>query len=198
VTDVAVLHRTALDGFARRVASLGEGDWHRPTPCADWDVRALVGHVVDENRWAPPLLEGRTIADVGDELSGDPLGDDPMAAWSSSAEAAAAAVARPGALDGTAHLSFGDVPGAEYVMQLTADLLVHAWDLARGTGGDERLDQGVVAAVATWFDAMEAAYRSAGAIGPAVALPEGADEQDRLLARFGRDPRKNQNKEAQR
>jgi uncharacterized protein (TIGR03086 family) len=190
VTDAAALHRVALDGFGRRVVTIGDGAWGRPTPCADWDVRALVGHVVDENRWAPPLLAGRTIADVGDELSGDPLGDDPRAAWDASATVASDAVARPGALEGTAHLSFGDVPGSEYVMQLTADLLVHAWDLARGTGGDDRLDEGVVAAVSTWFDGMEAAYRSAGAIGPAVALPDSADEQDRLLARFGRDPTK--------
>jgi len=191
VTDVAALHRTALEAFGRRVAAVGDDDWHRPTPCADWDVRALVAHVVDENRWAPPLLAGRTIADVGDELSGDPLGDDPKAAWEASAAAAGEAVARPGALEGTTSLSFGDVPGAEYVMQLTADLLVHAWDLARATRGDQRLDGDVVAAVSTWFDANEAAYRSAGAIGPAVALPQGASEQDQLLARFGRDPRKN-------
>ena len=189
MTDTDVLYATALDGCGRRVAGVGADDWHRPTPCADWDVRALVGHVVDENRWAPPLLGGRTIADVGDELSGDPLGDDPKGAWEASAAAAGKAVARPGALEVTTHLSFGDVPGAEYVMQLTADLLVHAWDLARATGGDERLDDDVVAAVATWFDANEAAYRAAGAIGPAVALPEGASDQDRLLARFGRDPR---------
>jgi uncharacterized protein (TIGR03086 family) len=190
MTEVAALHRTALEGCGRRVAGVGPDDWHRPTPCADWDVRALVGHLVDENRWVPPLLAGRTIADVGDELSGDPLGDDPQRAWEASATAAGEAVARPGALDVTTHLSFGDVPGPEYVMQLTADMLVHGWDLARATGEDERLDLGVVEAVATWFDAMEAAYRAAGAIGPAVDLPDGASAQDRLLARFGRDPNK--------
>jgi uncharacterized protein (TIGR03086 family) len=189
VTDVAGVYQTALDGCGRRVAAVGQGDWQRPTPCADWDVRALVAHLVDENRWAPPLLAGRTIADVGDELAGDPLGDDPQEAWDVSAAAAAEAVARPGALEGTTHLSFGDVPGAEYVRQLTADLLVHAWDVARATGGDERLDAAVVDAVATWFDGMEDAYRAAGVIAPAVALPEGASPQDRLLARFGRDPR---------
>jgi uncharacterized protein (TIGR03086 family) len=188
VSDPVTVYATALDGCGRRVAGVGPDDWHRPTPCADWDVRALVAHLVDENRWVPPLLAGRTIADVGDELAGDPLGDDPRAAWAGSAAAAGEAVARPGALDVTTHLSFGDVPGGEYVMQLTADLLVHGWDLARATGGDERLDPGVVDAVATWFDGMEAAYRDAGAIGPAVELPDGASAQDRLLARFGRDP----------
>jgi uncharacterized protein (TIGR03086 family) len=189
VTDVAGDYSTALDGCGRRVAAVGRDDWQRPTPCADWDVRALVAHLVDENRWAPPLLAGRTIADVGDELAGDPLGDDPQAAWDVSAAGAAEAMARPGALDGTAHLSFGDVPAEEYVRQLTADLLVHAWDVARATGGDELLDPAVVDAVATWFDGMEDAYRAAGVIGPAVPLPEGAGPQDRLLARFGRDPR---------
>jgi uncharacterized protein (TIGR03086 family) len=188
VTDVPELYRSALDGCGRRVDGVGADDWHRPTPCVDWDVRALLAHLVDENRWVPPLLAGRTIADVGDELAGDPLGDDPHGAWVASAAAAGEAVARPGALEVTTHLSFGDVPGAEYVMQLTADLLVHGWDLARATGGDERLDPEVVDAVATWFDANEAAYRSAGAIGPAVELPDGAPAQDRLLARFGRDP----------
>jgi uncharacterized protein (TIGR03086 family) len=185
---VVGLHRAALAGFGQRVAGVGADDWRAATPCADWDVRALVAHVVEENRWTPPLLAGRTIADVGDELAGDLLGDDPQAAWASSAAAASEAVARPGALEATASLSFGDVPGAEYVMQLTADLLVHAWDLARATGGDEQLDPDVVAAVSTWFDANEAAYRSAGVIGPAVPLPEGAGAQARLLARFGRDP----------
>jgi len=189
VTDVAGVYQTALEGCGRRVAAVGQGDWGRPTPCADWDVRALVAHLVDENRWAPPLLAGRTIAEVGDELAGDPLGDDAQEAWDVSAAAAAESVARPGALEGTTHLSFGDVPGAEYVRQLTADLLVHAWDVARATGGEERLDAAVVDAVATWFDGMEDAYRAAGVIAPAVALPAGASPQDRLLARFGRDPR---------
>jgi uncharacterized protein (TIGR03086 family) len=188
MTDVAALHRTALDGCGRRVAGVGPDDWHRPTPCADWDVRALVAHLVEENRWVPPLLAGRTIADVGDELAGDQLGDDPQRAWEASAADAGEAVSRPGALDATAHLSFGDVPGREYVMQLTADLLVHGWDVARATDGDDQLDPGVVGAVATWFDANEAAYRAAGVIGPAVDLPDGASAQDRLLARFGRTP----------
>ena len=188
MTDTNALYATALEGCGRRVAAVGPNDWHQPTPCADWDVRALVAHLVDENRWVPPRLAGRTIADVGDELAGDPLGDDPGAAWETSAAEAREAVARPGALDTTAHLSFGDVPGGEYVMQLTADLLVHGWDLARATGGDEQLDAAVVEAVASWFDTMEAAYRAAGVIGPAVALPDAASAQDRLLARFGRKP----------
>jgi hypothetical protein len=57
-------------------------------------------------------------------------------------EEAHAAVAQPGALDRTVHLSFDDTSGQQYVVQLTADLAIHAWDLARATGQDDTLDLG--------------------------------------------------------
>jgi hypothetical protein len=58
-------------------------------------------------------------------------------------------------MERTVHLSFGDVPGAEYALQLAADHLVHAWDLARAIGADQSLDTDAVTAVREWFDAME-------------------------------------------
>jgi hypothetical protein len=70
----------------------------------------------------------------------------------SSIEEAHAAVAQPGALDRTVHLSFGDTSGQQYVVQLTADLAIHAWDLARATGQDDTLDLGA-AALLPWAEA---------------------------------------------
>jgi uncharacterized protein (TIGR03086 family) len=86
------------------------------------------------------------------------------------------------------HLSFGDFPGAEYAEQLTADLLIHGWDLARAVGRDEHLEPTLVAATAAWFANWEEGYRAAGAIGPAVATAPDADAATRLLTAFGRDP----------
>ena len=73
--DVIELHARAVGGFLAIVAGVAPDAWGRPTPCVDWDVRTLVNHVVGEERWAVPLLEGRTIAEVGDSLDGDLLGD---------------------------------------------------------------------------------------------------------------------------
>jgi uncharacterized protein (TIGR03086 family) len=143
--------------------------------------------VVSEARWTSPLLAGQTIEQVGDRLDGDLLGDDPRAAWAAARDEAVGASREP-VLDGVlVHLSFGDTPAEEYLLQLTADYLVHAWDLAVAINADDRLDDELVAAVAGWFLARAAAYRSAGAIAAPAAVAEDADPQCRLLAAFGRD-----------
>jgi uncharacterized protein (TIGR03086 family) len=185
-TDTRQLYRRASEGFGERVHAVRDDQWALPTPCGEWDVRAVVNHVVGENRWAVPLFAGGTIEEVGDRYDGDLLGGDPAVAWDDSAAAAAASVDAPGAVDRTVHLSFGDVPGHEYAMQLFADLLVHGWDLSRAIGADERLDPELVDACAAWFATVAGSYRAGGAVGPRVATPPDADPQTVLLADFGR------------
>jgi uncharacterized protein (TIGR03086 family) len=182
---VDLFHRAAREAGVR-VHGLADRDWRRPTPCARWDVRQVVAHVVDEMRWVPPLLGGATIDEVGDSLAGDPLGRDPVRAWDD-AVAAADAAAHAVDVDRIVHLSFGDVAASEYLWQLTTDLLVHAWDLSRATGQSEHSDPELVAACTSYFDGVEALYRSAGVIGAAVPATED-DPTSRLIARFGRDP----------
>ncbi|WP_052666727.1 TIGR03086 family metal-binding protein [Nitriliruptor alkaliphilus] len=187
VTNLAALHQRALEGFAAQVDALEPDHWTLPTPCADWNVRALVNHVAIEDLWTPPLLAGRTIADVGDAFDGDRIGAVPPQAVHDAAAGAIAAAAETGALERVVHLSFGDVPATEYVWQVTADHLIHGWDLARAVGADERLDPELVDACADWFADNEDAYRAAGAIGPRAAhQPRGPQEQ--LLVAFGRQP----------
>jgi uncharacterized protein (TIGR03086 family) len=182
--DVKTLHRRAVESWQRCLDGVGADQWTLPTPCTDWDVRALVNHVVSEERWTTPLLDGMTTAEVGDRFDGDLLGDVPQAAGrAASAEAVAAVDSRLDHID-TVHLSYGDEDPAEYVRQLSADHLVHGWDLAAATGQDRALDPEVVAEVAAWFADREELYRSAGLLGPRVA---GADDpQSELLAAAGR------------
>ena len=184
--DVKDLHNRAVAEFGSRVEGVGDDQWHAPTPCDDWDVHALVNHVTGEALWAPPLFNGATIEEVGDRFDGDVLGDDPKGRWREAADQATATVSQDGVLERTVHLSFGDFPGQFYAEQLFADYLVHSWDLARATGGDEQLDPDLVRACAEWFDGMEGLYRDGGAVGPPVDVGADADEQTRLLARFGR------------
>ncbi|MFP5254059.1 MAG: TIGR03086 family metal-binding protein [Actinomycetes bacterium] len=184
--DVATLHRRTVQDWEARVDAVGDDDWVRPTPCTGWTVRDLVNHVVGEELWAVPLLEGRAIADVGDRFDGDVLGEAPHDVCHRAADAAARAVdgAPP---DGVVHLSYGDERVEEYVRQLAADHLVHGWDLSVATGGDPRLDPELVAEVAAWFVEREELYRAGGVVGPHAS--SGGDPQADLLAAFGRDAR---------
>jgi uncharacterized protein (TIGR03086 family) len=176
----------AVDGFARRLALVTESRWAGPTPCADWSVRDLVAHVLDEQLWIPPLLSGETIAEVGHRFSGDQIGRDPAAAWADARGAAVTALAVPGVEQRVVQLSFGASTVADYVRHVSVDTVVHTWDLARAVGGDETLDPADVAAALTALAPMVEVFRTAGVFGPALPVVDDADEQTRLLALLGR------------
>jgi uncharacterized protein (TIGR03086 family) len=183
---VADLHRRAVEEFDRRVKAVRDDQWRLPTPCTEWDVRALVNHLVYENRWTPELFAGKTIAEVGDRFDGDLLGEDPKGAWSAAMRPAIHAVQEEGAMERTVHVSWGEISGQEYASQLFADHLIHAWDLARAIGADERLDPALVEACYRHNKPQEEMLKATGLFGDKIEPPEGADLQTRLLAVFGR------------
>lgn len=180
------LHREAVALFGSHVHAVRPGQWDLPTPCAEWTVRDLVNHLAVEQLWVPPLVEqGRTIAEVGDAFDGDVLGEDPADVWETVRAAAEAAFAAPGALEGTVDLSYGRTPAAAYCSQLTADAVVHSWDLARAIGAAERLPDALVDAASREFGGYADQLPPSLFAAP-VAVPEGADAQTRLLAMLGR------------
>jgi len=186
VTELLDLYDRASAEFGRRVAAVPGDGWTRPTPCAEWDVRTLVNHIVNESWWVRPLVEGRTVAEVGDRFDGDLLGDDPGAAWKAASTDALDALHEPGALDRIVHLSFGDYPAEGYAWQLTSDLVIHAWDLASGSGGDTALDPVLVEAVLAYTQPRSAQLGASGVFGPRVETDADADAQTRLLGLVGR------------
>jgi uncharacterized protein (TIGR03086 family) len=187
--DLIELHGRCGQRFAALVAGVGPGQWHDGTPCSQWDVRTLVHHLLYEQRWVPPLFEGLTIGQVGDRFEGDLMGED-ASAWpgllASSIEQAHAAAAQPGALNRTVHLSFGDAPGREYVIELTADLAIHAWDLARATGQDDTLDRDVVTLLLPWAEANAGLLTASGMFGSRIDAGPDAPDDVRLLGLLGR------------
>jgi len=186
--DVPQIYSRCSAAFADRVHLVGDR-WDVPTRLPGWDVRELVNHLVNEQRWAPELFAGATIDDVGDRFDGDLLGPDPVATLDVAAAAALQAVRADGAMERIVHLSFGDRPGSEYALQLATDHLVHAWDLAVAIGADERLDESLAEELLDWFVLeTEELYHRISVIGPRVELPASADAQAQLLARFGRQP----------
>ena len=103
-----------------------------------------------------------------------------------SIEEAHAVIAQPGALNRTVHLSYGDTSADEYVTQLTADLAVHGWDLARATGQDDTIDPEAVALLLPWAQANVELLTGSGMFASPVERGPDSPDQDRLLGLLGR------------
>lgn len=183
--DLHTLYSRSVATWTDRVAAVGPDQWDAATPCTGWSVRDLTNHVTGEDLWTEPLMRGATVEEVGDRFDGDLLGDRPAETARTAAAHAVGVVAETLPEHGVVHLSYGEEKMDEYVHQLAADHLVHAWDLAVAIGGDTRLDPDLVEAVAVWFADKEESYRAAGAVGPRASAY--GDPQSELLAGFGRD-----------
>jgi uncharacterized protein (TIGR03086 family) len=188
--ELIELYRRTVSTWTARVEAVAPDAWDAATPCVEWTVRDLVNHVTGEDAWTVPLLRGSSVAEVGGSFDGDLLGDEPAAAAVRGAEEAVAVVDERLPTGGQVHLSYGDEDMGEYVRQLAADHLVHAWDLAAATGGDRALDEDLVDAVGSWFADREELYRSGGVVGPRMdTAGDAPSAQTTLLAGFGRDAR---------
>jgi len=187
MTDIAQLHRRALDETQGVVAGVADDQMSNTTPCEGWDVRALMNHLVSGNLWAAELGAGATIDEVGTRLDGDVLGDDALGAYEASAKLASAIFEAPGALERPCAVSYGPVPGSVYAGHRFIDVLVHGWDLATATGQDTTLDPELVEAAYELLLAEADLVRASGMFGDDLAVPDDANPQTRMLAFIGRD-----------
>ena len=132
--DLLDLDRRALHATALRLDCLTSDDMTLPTPCAEWDVRALIEHLVGGNHLFAEAVSGTAVD--WSRREGDRLGGDPAAAWTASADAVIRAFADAD-LDRQVDMRFGCVPVRQAILVHFVDVLTHGWDPAgpRGVGG---------------------------------------------------------------
>jgi uncharacterized protein (TIGR03086 family) len=162
------------------------GKWDRRSPCDAWDARGVLEHVIGFH----DVLLLRPLG-----LKPDRPRDDPQIRW----ELTYGQLEK--ALEPSRRLFelVVDVPelhdnpatrlDARAIMpKLTRDALIHAWDLARAVGADDRLDarwcELFYAALPTDPDALSAS----GMFDAPVPVSDQTDVQSKLLARLGRNP----------
>jgi uncharacterized protein (TIGR03086 family) len=95
----------ALQGTLAILTTVRPKDLDGPTPCASWDVRALVNHFVGTARWW-----AATIAGDGGVTEADYAARDFVAAYEESIRTAVTAFGGDGALAKTIRLPFGEFP----------------------------------------------------------------------------------------
>lgn len=185
--DLVELFSRSTGRFTERVNAVVDDQWSAPTPCTEWDVRTLVNHVTYEQLWAPHLVAGETIEQVGDRYDGDVLGGDPRTAWRDAVAGSVSAFAGAD-LDADVHLSYADVPCREYLTQMLTDAEIHGWDLATATGQDATIDPDVADLLLAHWSAQRELVRASGIFGNEVPIPDAADSASRLLGLLGRTP----------
>jgi uncharacterized protein (TIGR03086 family) len=186
--DLLALFKTGCAQFGSRVHAVGADRWNLATPCTDWDVAELVDHLIDEHLWVPPLLGGHDLSAAGGivESAKRSIGTDRVAGWDAACLDAQRAFSEPGALERDVALSRGPTPAAEYIGEMIADLTIHGWDLGRAIGVREPLPHELVQFV------LPLAEHYSGAepyFAPAVDPPDGATDEERMIALTGRQPR---------
>jgi uncharacterized protein (TIGR03086 family) len=186
MAELIELFNRATQEFDDRVRAVRPDQWGNPTPDTEWDVRTLVNHLIVEQLWVPETMAGKTVEEVGDRFEGDHAGDDPIATWQQAVAESRATFAQPDALDTIVHHTGREAPARDYCREMTADAIVHSWDLAKGIGADDRLDPELVEFEYEGFESVRDQLASTGLFADQIDVPDDADLQTRLLAIVGR------------
>lgn len=185
--ELLELFQRAQNQFTDRVDAVAPDQWDDES-LPGWSVADLVAHLVTEHLWVPPLLAGEPAAEGRfPDTTDDLLGDDPFTGWETAADGALSAFAEDGALLRTVHLTRGPTPATGYILEMTADLVVHAYDLASATDGDTQLDGELVTAALVYAEGLPE-DGVPELIDPPLDVPPSAPPLVRLLARYGRRP----------
>jgi uncharacterized protein (TIGR03086 family) len=180
---LADVHRDALAATGHIVNNISASQLGDATPCDDYDVAGLLQHLISGNYWVVPLVEGKTIDDVGDAIDSKRYGPSD---YDASASAADVAFSEPGAMQKPVAVSYGPVPAEIYAGHRFLDVLIHGWDLAKATDQDTRLDPELVDACWEVITPQIDLLKGSGMFGSEIAVPDDADPQTRLLATLGR------------
>lgn len=183
--ELIELHRRALADACTAVDQVGEDNLTVRTPCADWDLAALLAHMIGEHRgFATAMRDGTATADAYAPVAFEHV------SWNSSVEdlLSAFADADPDApvlavaLHPTQPLPPAVVIGAQLL-----DTAVHTWDVAAAFGRDYTPDPAIVERVLQIADQIpDDDQRNVPGASFAPAVTASGDPWSRTLALLGR------------
>jgi uncharacterized protein (TIGR03086 family) len=178
-------HLAVCQRFGESVRA-ANGKWKRRSPCDAWDARGVLEHVIGFH----DVLLLRPLG-----LKPDRPRDDPRIRWELTYAALEQAF-EPGRRLFERAVDIPELQGnpatrldARAMMpNLTRDVLVHTWDLARAVGADDRLDPEWCEHFYVALPTDIATLSVSGMFDAPVAVGHQTDLQSKLLARLGRNP----------
>jgi uncharacterized protein (TIGR03086 family) len=170
------------------IAAVKPDQFDRPTPCPEYDVRHLTGHLVGVLHRVATVGRGQDASTVPVvvEQSAD---DRWLEHWTEAAHDVRAVWDDPSILGRQLVLPFATLPGAAVMGIYTSEVTVHTWDLATATGQQPAWDDAVVAfGLAAMRQALPAERTPELPFAAVVAVPDDASTIDQLVAWNGRRP----------
>lgn len=159
----------------RLIGGLDDAQWSAPTPCPDWNVRAVVEHLLDMQRRFHVSLTGGTLPD--------------SAGFTANAAALTAAFSQDGALERIVEDRLGPIPGQVLLNILIMENLAHGWDLGRAAGQAPVFDPAVAERTIGFVHLMRPRVPPhLRQFAEPQPVPGGAPALDRLVALLGRTP----------
>jgi uncharacterized protein (TIGR03086 family) len=192
MVDLRGLDAVAVRASAAVVSAAGVADLARPTPCAEWDLGALLAHMTAQHRGfaAAAAGNGADLAVWRPVPTNDPVGD-----YADAAEAVIAAFAPEEVLDRPFTLpeisTDQPFPGRLALAFHLVDYVVHGWDVASALGvGFELPAEVLQAALEIARQVPDDAQRLApgAAFAPGRPVPADVGALDEILLRLGRVP----------
>jgi uncharacterized protein (TIGR03086 family) len=174
-TDLLDLYRRASDWTAEKIA--GTTDLDAMTPCDGWRVRDLLDHMLDTQRYFAAAARGEQAAPPSPTPPPLSTGD-PVADFATSRSDVLAAFGEPGVVEKT-----GPALGIAF-----ADLLLPGWDLARATGQDATMPEGLPQVAYEFIHGRFTDEQRTGVFKPEIRVDDDATPQQRLLGYTGRPP----------
>jgi uncharacterized protein (TIGR03086 family) len=147
------------------------------TPCDDWDVRNLMNHMLDTQHYFVSAALGNDASPPSPHPP-ELLGDDPVADFEQGRAETLSTFGEKGVIDKT-----GPSLGIAF-----SDQLLHGWDLARATGQDATMPDGLPEAAYEVIHGKFTAEQRTGIFKPEVTVAADASAQEKLLAYTGRNP----------
>lgn len=178
-----------LQFFSASVTLIRDNDWQRPSPCTEWTVLDVLGHVGTAVGFGTELLSGGQPEWSPSDPPGANVVGDPRSWWDGLVAPARSAV---GDVELTMEVDspFGRRTIGDGLSFPALDLFIHGWDLARSVGSDVVIPTEAIEFARVAFGPIpEAQMRSPRVFGEAVVPPPDSSPSEGFIAWTGRDPR---------
>ncbi|MFI7062883.1 TIGR03086 family metal-binding protein [Kribbella sp. NPDC050124] len=187
VNDPRPMLALALDQTQRMIETVEPNELDLPTPCPEFEVRTLLGHLLTVVARIDRALTGGNPLDLPHITTG--VDDVPMA-WKERRTTLDATLTDDSVLERICKLPWGTLPGAGAIAAYTGELTMHSWDLAKATDRVELLDDTLALYCLPLVQQFIPADTRGGHIpfGPVVPVADDASPYDRLAGWEGRQP----------